>query len=388
MFNAPVFLNSAANRNTWQYDLSTSMPNDYLGALNDSSIWNYSAKVGGLFDSTAMMQMQSVPMMTNFYAQIAQMWQDMMTKMQETYPGLSIKTPTISGATGKAGQKIAEGKIIAMLEKMGTGTAVADRINQEIEVNGQKTTILRRLISLVSDYRKDPENAELSEANYEKIWEIADKYAKTGDVSSADFAILREIIANPAGEDADAEEDDEEIQETPLSDVLKEKKENPAYKEGVKNAAECFKTALYDGWGTKHEQLSNAINSCNADNIVEVYERFYKDHGINEGETLADAIYADFDDWTNKWYGLKGSASTFLNLHDILVERAENHIANYGDTADKDLQKAIDLFKTNFSSINDENYDSKKAEISKMFSDMVKAIKKAEATKIAEEQAE
>ena len=138
-----------------------------------------------------------------------------------------------------------------------------------------------------------------------------------------------------------------------------------------------YKDALYS-WGTDYAHLEAATNAINADNVVEVFDEFYNKYGIGEGETLIDAIYNDFDDWTNSWYGITGAAPTFKALHDTLVQRAQNHIENYGDNDGK-LQKAIDDFNTAFNSINDDNYDDKHQALKTMFSNMIQAIKTAEA---------
>ena len=112
-----------------------------MGAMNDASIWQYGAQVGSLVDSTASLQMNIVPMMEAFYAQMSQMWQQMLANMQtNTNINANINTPNINGNNGVNGNnnRISEGQIIAALERMGAGTAVADRINQEITIDGEK----------------------------------------------------------------------------------------------------------------------------------------------------------------------------------------------------------------------------------------------------------
>lgn len=390
----PYGYSNAVNRNTWQWDMSASRPNDILGALNDISIFQNGAQVAGLVNSAAAMEMNLLPMVQNFQAQMAQMWQMMMTNMQSGNFNIdwsklidpSKKTDKKS-STGNT-EKIAESKIISTLEKMGSGKAVADRMNQEITVKDKdgkevKTTVLKRLLELCDEYRKDPENAQLSKENYEKIWQIVSNYEKNGDISTDEFKELLEIAKNPSGEKP--EDKKEKKVETPLTDNVDKKKSEPQYNKEVTDAAEYFEKALY-GLGTDHDQLRTALNAVNADNIVEVYDKFYANHGINKGETLIDAIYSDFDDWTdNDFWKIKGSANVFNSISEKLVERAENHIATYGDTEDKSLRNAIDKFNGAFAGINDDNYDAKKAELKQMFAEMVDAIKTAEANKLAEE---
>ncbi len=392
----PYGYSNAVNRNTWQWDMTSCTPNDILGGLNDISIFQNGAQVAGLVNSAAAMEMNLLPMVQNFQAQMAQMWQMMMTNMQSGNfnidwskiidPSKATTPAAPTTPTSKTGdaEKIAESKIISTLEKMGSGKAVSERMNQEIIVkdkdgNEVKTTVLKRLLELCNEYRKDPENAQLSKENYEKIWQIVSNYDKNGDISTDEFKELLKIAKNPSDE-----QPEEKKVETPLTDNTDSKKADVQYQKEVKDAAEYFKKALY-GWGTDYEQLGAALNALNSENIVEVFDKFYSDHGINEGETLVDAIYNDFDDWTNTWYGVTGSANTFKSISEKLVERAENHIEAYGDTNDNALRKAIDNFNSAFASINDDNYDSKKAEINKMFKDMVDAIKTAESNKLAEE---
>lgn len=382
---------SNAYSNSWQWDMQSSAPNDMLGALNDINLFQNGAQVGRTVDSAAYLSMKVPPMLENFSANLAKVWQEMIMKISSGKPNINIIDTTTTDNT-KKDSKLEEGKIISTLEKMGSGLAVSDRINQEITIkdkdgNDVKTTILRRLIGLCDEYRKDPKGAEITKENYEKIWEIAGKYAKTGDVSSEDFAILREIALNPGGKKDDDDDDATEPVTTPLSDIAEAKKNSEAYKTEVNNTATEFKDALF-GWGTKYDHLDTAINSINAENIVEVFDKYYTKYGIGEGETLVESIYNDFDNWTNTWYGATGSAPTFTAIHDALVERAQNHITKYGDTEDKKLQAALDNFNTRFEGINQDNYGEKKAELKSMFADIIKAIKEAETNTINKEKAD
>lgn len=389
----PYGYSNAVNRNTWQWDMTAGTPNDILGGLNDISIFQNGAQVAGLVNSAAAMEMNLLPMVQSFQAQMAQMWQQIMMNMQSGNfnidwskildPSKATTSPiTTTPKTGDA-EKIKESEVISTLDRMGTGKNVSERMNREITVKDKdgkevKTTVLKRLRELCEEYRKDPENAQLSKENYEKIRQILGNYDKNGDISTDEYKELLNIAKNPS-----SEKPEEKKVETPFTDNLGKKKE-PQYQKEVADTAEYFAKALYK-LGTDHEQLKAAVDACNADNIVEVYDKFYSAHGINEGETLVDAIYNDFDDWTNTWYGITGSSSTFVAIGKKLVERAENHIEAYGDTEDKALRTAIDKFNSEFASINDDNYDSKKATLKQMFADMVDAIKKAESGKLAEE---
>ena len=388
-------------QNTWAFDMfgstgnvspSIMSPNDAAGAYNDYQLWSFGNNADAMLLNSTLLAQQSIPLLQQFNAQIAAQWQKMMMALSANNSAnlpFNINNPFGSSNRVDGSSKLSEDKIISTLEKMGQGDAVSDRVNQYITIkdkdgNEVKTTILRRLIQLCDDYRKDPKNAELSKENYETIWDIAGKYAKTGTLSSEDFAILKEIALNPGGK-SEKKEEKKETKETPMTDVANYKKNDPSYKSEVTNIATEYKDALF-GWGTDYTHLDNATNAINADNIVEVYDEYNRKYGINEGETLIDSIYNDFDDWTNTWYGVTGSASTFTAIHDKLAERAQNHIKKYGDEDGK-LQAALDKFNKEFEAINDDNYDSKKSALKNMFADMVRAIKEAESATIKKEKA-
>ena len=263
-------------------------------------------------------------------------------------------------------------------------------VKAKLDSKGNKVTdknLLQRLIQLSTEYQETPDTAEISEENYKLLWDIAGKYDKTGELSTSDYKVLLEIAKNPGGPGAYKKpEEKPETKATPMTDIANYKKTDVEYKNAVTNIAANYKQALF-GWGTKYGPLQSATDSITADNIIEVYDEFNRKYGVNEGETLIESIYNDFDDWTNSWYGITGSASTFTAIHDKLAERAQNHIEKYGDK-DGSLKKALDNFNAQFESINDDNYDSKKDSIKKMFADIISAIKNAEAATIAKEKAQ
>ena len=408
MFNVPMTysLSNAANRNLWQYDLTTATPNDILGAMNDASIWQYSAKVGSMVDSTAFLQMNMAPMMTNYYAQIGQMWQDMMTKIQANYPSLtqnwSWNSNVSANGTSNNNGKISEGKITAALEKMGSGKAVSERINQEITVDGTKTTILRRLLALANDYREDPKDAELSKENYEKIWEIADKYAKTGDVSSEDFATLKDIALNPSGESEDKDDKDDK------EDKVERKNAAARTPDAINAIVEDFKNALTPA-GTDTDVLGYAIDAVNKDNVLEVFDAYKKHiraHEPNEKANLVDAILddcslwggGDSDGW-DMWFGTKAFAPLYNKLvkgkwtaklgddakprleiiQEALIERANEFIKEHGE--EKGITKedisAFTLPQTEHNAYADEKRDD--AAIKSAFRTFIAKLQQAEA---------
>lgn len=384
-------------QNMWQYSVfpmstapSIMYPSDKLSSMNDAQLMNFDFGTTQFLDSSTNIMYQVMPMMKQWMAQQAELYQKIMENLH------SSSKVTVENSDNKDnvdGTKvIKESQINSVLNKIAADPANKDRFNGEITITNkdgkeEKTTLLRRLIQLSKEYQEAPDTAEISEENYKLLWDIAGKYAKTGELSTDDYKTLLEIAKNPGGPGAYKKpEEKPKTKATPMTDIANYKKTDVEYKNQVTNIAADYKNALF-GWGTKYAPLQSATDSITADNIIEVYDEFNRKYGVNEGETLIESIYNDFDDWTNSWYGIKGSASTFTAIHDKLAERAQNHIEKYGDKDDS-LKKALASFNAQFESINDDNYDSKKDSIKKMFADMINAIKTAEAATIAEEKAQ
>ena len=207
--------------NMWQYSPfgaagyvspSITAPVDTLGAQNDMALfWNNAGVDRAVADSAALTY-SIVPILKQFQADISKYWQGLMTSNNSssnwTFNPIERHNPfTIEyrdGAkTPSETTKIKETEILAGLEKMGRGKAVSDVMNQEIEVDGVKTTLLKHLMDLVEEYRKDPANARLSEENYNKIWDIVDRYIQNGDLSTQDIKTLLEIARDPSSTSAD-----------------------------------------------------------------------------------------------------------------------------------------------------------------------------------------
>lgn len=384
-------------QNMWQYSVfpmstapSIMYPCDKLSSMNDAQLMNFDFGTTQFLDSSTNIMYQVMPMMKQWMAQQAELYQKIMENLH------SSSKVTVENSDNKDnvdGTKvIKESQINSVLNKIAADPANKDRFNGEITITNkdgkeEKTTLLRRLIQLSKEYQEAPDTAEISEENYKLLWDIAGKYAKTGELSTDDYKTLLEIAKNPGGPGAYKKpEEKPETKATPMTDIANYKKTDVEYKNAVTNIAANYKQALF-GLGTEYAPLQSATDSITADNIIEVYDEFNRKYGVNEGETLIESIYNDFDDWTNSWYGITGSAATFTAIHDKLAERAQNHIEKYGDK-DGNLKKALANFNAQFESINDDNYDSKKDSIKKMFADMINAIKSAEAATIAKEKAQ
>ena len=382
-------------QNMWQYSMfpmstapSIMYPSDKLSSMNDTQLMNFDFGTTQFLDTSTNMFYQIMPMMKQWMAQQAEMYQKIMSSLHSSSSVTVTNPGTVDGTN-----VIKESQINSVLNKIATDPANKDRFTSKIEyVDKDGKTVkdknlLQRLIQLSKEYQETPDTAEISEENYKLLWDIAGKYAKTGELSTSDYKILLEIAKNPGGPGAYKKpEEKPETKATPMTDIANYKKTDVEYKNAVTNIAANYKQALF-GLGTEYAPLQSATDSITADNIIEVYDEFNRKYGVNEGETLIESIYNDFDDWTNSWYGITGSAATFTAIHDKLAERAQNHIEKYGDK-DGNLKKALANFNAQFESINDDNYDSKKDSIKKMFADMINAIKTAEAATIAEEKAQ
>ena len=348
--------------NMWQYSPfgaagyvspSITAPVDTLGAQNDMALfWNNAGVDRAVADSAALTY-SIVPILKQFQADISKYWQGLMTSNNSssnwTFNPIERHNPfTIEyrdGADGASDStKIKETEILAGLEKMGRGKAVSDVMNQEIEVDGVKTTLLKHLMDLVEEHRKDPTNARLSEENYNKIWDIVDRYIKNGDLSTQDIKTLLEIARDPSSTSAD---DGNDSKDPGKPTVIPEK---------VEAIVNDFKDAII-GAGTDTKKLGNAVEAVNKDNILEVmeeYSRYVRAHKPSEKDNLIEAILADCrlwgggdsDGWDmvfngpvmkkilrGAWFAKQGDdAKPRLEfIQEALIDRANELIKNYGE---------------------------------------------------------
>ncbi|MBS4759460.1 MAG: hypothetical protein KHX03_02025 [Clostridium sp.] len=389
---------STAGLNPWSYSLfpgvagaNVTYPSDSASVWNDTNLFRFDSDANRLlYGSTALCQ-QVIPAMNDWYARVAETFQKIMMSIQSGNSTINVNNnnTNIDPSTGK----LKEGQIIKELNKMGAGASTKDRMAVEVtfkdkDGNEKKTTLLRRLISLTKEYQEHPDNCELSKENYDKIWDIAGKYAKTGDLSTEDYKTLLEIAKNPGAsttEESSDTEDETDKTETPFTDERKAKTQGETgavFKQGVDAAVDGYRNGLI-GWGTDYTQLDAGQAALNSDNVIEVWDQYYKQVGVNHGETLVDSLYNDFDDWTDGIF-TTGGASRFTAIADALLERANNLIDKYGDKSGL-TQADIDKFKSDFDSINDDNYDSKKQFISDTFKNFVAKIKQAEAQLVKNE---
>lgn len=351
------------NMYNWQYSPfgaagyvspSISYPVDSLGALNDVMLFNNNAGVDRLVADSTMLYNTTMPMLNQFMANMGQYWQQMMLNMSNGSSSFNIGTVQghnpfklehrTGGADGASDSgKIKEGEILSTLEKMGRGDAVSDVMNKEIDIDGEKTTLLKRLMELVSEYRNNPD-ARLSEENYNKIWEIVDRYQKNGDLSTEDLKTLMAIVKDPSSTTSKTDTDPVRERTTVVTP------------EQIEAVVTDFKDAII-GAGTNTKKLGNAVEAVNKDNILEVmeaYSRYVRAHKPSEKDNLVEAILDDCRLWgggdTNawnaifdgpvvnkifrgKWFAKQGDdAKPRLEfVQKALIARANELIKNYGE---------------------------------------------------------
>lgn len=389
---------STAGLNPWSYSLFPGVansnviyPSDSASVWNDANLFRFDSDANRLLNGSTALCQQMIPAMNDWYAKVAETFQKIMMSIQSGNSTVNINNnnTNIDPSTGK----LKEGQIIKELNKMGAGASTKDRMAAEVtfkdkDGNEKKTTLLRRLISLTKEYQEHPDTAELSKENYDKIWDIAGKYAKTGELSTEDYKTLLEIAKNPGAStteessDSEGESDKIEASFTDEQNAKKQGETGAVFKQGVDAAVDGYKNGLI-GWGTDYTQLDAGQAALNSDNVIEVWDQYYKQVGINQGETLVDSLYNDFDDWTDGVF-TTGGASRFTAIADALVERATGLLDKYGDKSGL-TQADVDKFKSDFDSINDDNYDSKKQFISDTFKNFVAKIKQAEAQLVKNE---
>ncbi len=378
----------------WSYSLfpgvtgsNITYPSDSASIWNDKQLFNFDSDANRLLNGSTALCQQLIPAMDKWYADVAATFQKLMMSIQSGNSTVKVDNKTDNlDSTGK----LKEGQILNEITKMGSGASTKDRMGVEVtfkdkDGNEQKTTLLRRVISLLNDYRLNPDKAELTKENYEKIWSIAETYAKTGDLSTDDYKTLLEIAKNPGTSVSGKKEDKDEKVVTPASDEANAKKTGETgavFKQGVNAAVDGYKNGLI-GWGTKYEQLDAGQAEVNADNVVEVYDEYYKQVGINQGETLIDSIYNDFDNWTDGVF-TSGSGSRFTAISDKLAERANNLIEKYAEKSGL-TEADVEAFKNDIGSVNQDNYGSKKQFLSDTFKNFVAKIKGAEAKLVKDE---
>lgn len=349
------------SQNLWQYSIfpmatapSVMYPCDGLSNMNDMQLMNFDFNTSNFLDSSTNMIYQLMPMMKQWMAQQAELYQKTMEGISGSTK-IKIKTPedeTVRKDGSIDGTKvIKETEINKTITKMATDPTVADRINKEITYKDkdgkeQKTTLLRRLIELSKEYQENPDNPEIiqiSKENYELLWDIAGKYSKTGELSRSDYAQLVEIAKNPGGPGAYKADkggnDDKKTGERPAKNQAVLDAAEAGSPDNYKDLALDIKKSLY-GLGTDTDMLNLVNDKINQYNVLEITSEFNKKYGRYKNENIIDAIFDDCSGWGcgNFWHN-QGDAEPYVNqLSDSLIKRAENIIKNNKSLNEKDIE--------------------------------------------------
>ena len=380
--------------NMWQYSPfgaagyvspSITAPVDTLGAQNDMALfWNNAGVDRAVADSAALTY-SIVPILKQFQADISKYWQGLMTSNNSssnwTFNPIERHNPfTIEyrdGAkTPSETTKIDETEILSGLEKMGRGKAVSDVMNQEIEVDGVKTTLLKHLMDLVEEHRKDPANARLSEENYNKIWDIVDRYIQNGDLSTQDIKTLLEIARDPDATSSD-------YAKRPLRNAQVVASPDTSVDPIVQNIID----SMYC-WGTKKNDLSSSLGEVNKNNILEVLNGFeekskFKKRGGNM--TLIEKIFDEMNGWDgNTCFLQRDKAGSYVSeLAESLIIRTQELIES-GHCDEQTAQELNNLISNLNSEIGKANGHNNakpyKESITKAFDALVEKLTTVEAS--------
>ena len=208
--NVPASTTRTVSPNLWQYSLfpngtapSVMYPCDGLTNLNDAQLMNFDYGVTSFADASANMYQMVMPMLKQWMAQQAEMYQKIMSNLHSnTNINVNNNNNNNNDSNIDGTKVIKESQIKDVLNRIANDPNNKDRFNKEITITNkdgkeEKTTLLRRLIDLSKQYQDDPTTAEISEENYKLLWDIAGKYAKTGELSTEDYGKLLEIAKNP-----------------------------------------------------------------------------------------------------------------------------------------------------------------------------------------------
>ncbi len=361
------------NQNLWQYDMFGAYPNDSLAALNDTALFKFDNTASLFLDETARLSSFVGPLLKMLEAQNAQWAQIAAMNISKGNPSINIVNKTTKPETDEKDSKdidgtkeIKESQIKSTLERMG---ALDSRVgNKKIEYIDPKTgekkeiELLKRLIQLSKDYQENPDNpekVEISDENYELLWDIAGRYAKSeGDLSRADYLKLIEIAKNPGGPGA-YRATKEEVSKAGLRPEKNQAVLDAALAgapDNYESLATEFKEALYC-WGTDTDKLNNVKSKIDKNNVVEFSKYFHERYGEDYGENVLEAIFADCDSWGrgNHWYTDDDPKPYVSKLSNSLIERTEDLIKNNPKMNDEDKKALQNACTTLADSIKDEN---------------------------------
>lgn len=332
-------------QNMWQYSVfpmstapSIMYPCDKLSSMNDAQLMNFDFGTTQFLDSSTNIMYQVMPMMKQWMAQQAELYQKIMENLHSSSK-VTVENPdkkdNIDGT-----KVIKESEINSVLNRIAADPVNKDRFTKNIEYtdsNGNKVTdknLLQRLIQLSIEYYETPDTAEISEENYKLLWDIAGKYDKTGELSTSDYKILLEIAKNPGGPGAyqkPADEGDDDSKEATRPEKYQAAIDNTEDYKHYKKLSQSFKDTLYDSDATE-DSLALITKDVNKYNVLYIAKDFEKYHGNLNEENLIDAIFDDTSRWgKTRWSDelLSDDAKpSVTSLSNALIERANDLIKN------------------------------------------------------------
>ena len=404
---------SVVASNLYQYDLfptgtsrAVMYPQDSLGVMNDSMLYNFDCDASNLLNGSASLFNQVMPLLQKWQAQQAALYQKMMMAISGG-TNTNINVTDTTNITNNDGKKQIDGKKV--ISETEVSTTLQNKIMSDptwskiftsndfeyTDKDGKKqtTSLLRRLIGLCDDYMKNLKDPELSTENYEKIWDIAGRYAKTGKLSREDYATLVQIAQNPGGPGAykadENDDDDTDVKSKARSNANIIERANAS--NGYKKTAENYFEAM-DGPGTDKKLMAKASKAVTKDNVIETIQAF-NEHNEMEGDglTLVEKIFDECNNWgtgnnhgwltTNGW-GDDDAKPYVKKIKEALVERAEEFVEDKAcseETA-KAIKDAITNLETRFNAVtkgdlNKNDKESVSEAVNKLYETLLKAEK-------------
>lgn len=399
--------------NNWQYSLfpcgtapSIMYPSDSLANMNDQWLKKFDYSTGYFLDTSSALLQNVMPMLKEWMAKQTELYQKTMMNISGN-TNINIEKAEEGDASKVDGKKaIEETSMTTTIAKMLQDPKTAERMGKEIKFkdkNGkeQSLTLAQRIANLIKDYQQnpdDPESIEISKENYEIVWDILGKYAKTGKLSREDYATLIEIAKNPGGPGSHKVKTEKKEEKEKAEKEEKAKKvERPSkYQDALnletvdnyKSLALEYKNDLYEDDATE-ESLALLTAKTNKYNVLPMVKEFNKNYGNLEDENIIDAIFADTSRWGKcdiLMDALSDDAKPSVQyLSNALIDRAKDLLKNNPKLAEEtqtDLKSKISALQSSTQNVEtrigkEPKKESKEA-ISKSFQNLLNKLDELE----------
>ena len=292
----------------WSYDLSGMYPQDSIGTLNDIGLSNFDVNTNNLVNQVAILNSKWMPVLNSYMANMSAWYQNMMMGLSSgTNNNINwnnffpVNNANNNGSVNNGNNnnsgfasKIDESDVSSFIGRLGADPKWKSAFDEKIKLeDGTEVTMLQRLMDLINDYMTN-ENPELSEEEFNKIREIAGKYAKTGKIDRDDFITLKKIIQAHTGKIGD--EPTEPTEPTQPTKATR----SPNYTDGhvadMSGAAELSYIAM-DGPATNKSKLRSSLEETSKYNIIEFLDAY--DKIDPDGNTWIKKFWGDFDHYDN-----------------------------------------------------------------------------------------